>query len=281
MSTDEQPRERLPLTAAASTLPRMPGASTYAILHYFGRDFAGWQMQSASRTVQGEFEAALRRLMGRRIVTHAAGRTDAGVHALGQVVSFAVPKRWDDPPELLRALRAITPLDLWVAAVGRAPAGFHARKHAISRRYRYVVGCDEGAFSPFRRPFEWALGKQLDHEALSAAAEQLLEEHDFRAFSAKGQEKAHYICRVAVSEWRQREDEQGFIFEIEADRFLHRMVRFLVGTMVDIGRGRRSRDDVSVMLSQISNEEASPPAPPEGLYLLGARYPELDEVTIQ
>lgn len=236
-------------------------------------------MQSSSRTVQGEFEGALHRLMGKRIVTHAAGRTDAGVHALGQVVSFVVPERWNDPPELLRALRAVTPQDIWVKRVGHAPDGFHARKHAVSRRYRYVVGCDEAAFSPFRRPFEWALGVELEQSALAEAASQLMGEHDFRAFSRTGQEKQHYLCRVAVAEWRRRDEGQGLIFEIEADRFLHRMVRFLVGTMVDIGRGRRPSDDVSRLLSQSSNAEASPPARPEGLYFVGARYPQLDEVT--
>jgi tRNA pseudouridine38-40 synthase len=259
----------------------MAGVSTYARLHYFGRYYAGWQMQSTSRTVQGEFEAALHRLMGQRIITHAAGRTDAGVHALGQVVSFVVPERWNEPSELLRALRAVTPRDLWVESVRRAPEGFHARKHAVSRRYRYLVGCDEAAFSPFRRPLEWALGKALEQDALDEAASQLVGEHDFRAFSIKGQEKQHYLCRVALAEWREREDGQGFIFEIEADRFLHRMVRFLVGTMVDVGRGRRSTDDVPHLLSQVSNAEASPPAPPEGLYFIGARYPQLEEVTNQ
>jgi tRNA pseudouridine38-40 synthase len=268
----------LPPVGASSTLPRMPGAYTYSILHYLGQDYAGWQMQSSCRTVQGEFEGALQRLMGKRIVTHAAGRTDAGVHALGQLVSFVVPDRWNNPPELLRALRALTPPDLWVKCVGRAPEGFHARKHAASRRYRYVVGCDEAAFSPFRRPFEWALGKELEQSALIEAASQLIGEHDFRAFSITGQEKRHYLCRVALAEWRRRDEGQGFIFEVEADRFLHRMVRFLVGTMVDVGRGRRPSDDVSRMLSQFSNAEASPPAPPEGLYFVGARYPQLDEV---
>jgi tRNA pseudouridine38-40 synthase len=258
----------------------MPEVSTYAVLHYFGQEFAGWQLQSSTRTVQGEFESALRKLVGRRVVTNAAGRTDAGVHALGQVVSFVVPQRWE-PPELLRALRAITPVDLWVETVRRAPEGFHARKHAVSRRYRYLVGCDEASFSPFRRPFEWALGKPLGHGTLSEAAGHLIGEHDFHSFSAKGQEKAHYLCRVAVSEWRKREDDQGFIFEIEADRFLHRMVRFLVGTMVDVGRGRRSADDVSHLLSQTSNAEASPPAPPQGLYFVSARYPQLNEVTVK
>src|SRR4051812_28616103 len=198
----------------------------YAVLHYLGRDFAGWQKQSSDRTVQGELESVLERLTGGRVVTNGAGRTDAGVHALGQVVSFRLPASWT-PESAQRGMNALLPRDIWVARVGRAPDGFHARKNAVSRSYRYVVGCDPAAFSPFRRPFEWALGLALDHEAMTQAAAALHGEHDFRAFSAVGQEKPHYRCRILVAEWEARRGDEGFIFRIEADRFLHRMVRFL------------------------------------------------------
>ncbi len=253
----------------------MPGLPCYAVLHYLGRDFAGWQRQRSDRTVQGEFEAVLQRLAGQRVVTHAAGRTDSGVHALGQVVSFRMPGRWE-PEQLLRALNALTPPDIWIARVGAAPEGFHARKHAESRTYRYVVGCDPAAFSPFRRPFEWALGVPLDAAALAEAARALPGEHDFRAFASVGQRKPHYRCRILVAEWEARRDGEGFIFRIEADRFLHHMVRFLVGTMVDVGRGRRPPSDIASLLLTTVNSETSSPAPPEGLYLMGARYPQLE-----
>jgi tRNA pseudouridine38-40 synthase len=253
----------------------MPGQSCYAVLQYLGRGFAGWQKQASDRTVQGELETVLERLTGQRIVTHAAGRTDAGVHALGQVVSFRVPERWV-PDQLQRALNALLPDDIWIARVDRAPDGFHARKNATSRSYRYLVGCDPAAFSPFRRPFEWALGTPLEIEALNESAALLRGEHDFRAFSAVGQEKPHYRCRISISEWEARRGSEGFIFHIEADRFLHRMVRFLVGTMVDVGRRRRPTSDVAALLETTVNSETSPPAPPEGLYLMGARYPELE-----
>lgn len=218
----------------------------------------------------------LERLAGRRVVTHAAGRTDAGVHSLGQVVSFRLVREWE-PPQLLRALRALTPNDMWVARIGLAPEGFHARRDAISRRYRYVVGCDPGASSPFRHPFEWALGVPLNHRALDLGAATFVGEHDFRAYSAVGQRKPHYRCKVSVSEWQARPNNEGFIFTIEADRFLHRMVRFVVGTMVDVGRGRRPVEDVARLLRSSSNREASPPAPAHGLCLTGARYPHLNE----
>jgi tRNA pseudouridine38-40 synthase len=175
-----------------------------------------------------------------------------------------------------RALNALLPADIWVARVGVAPEGFHARKDAVSRSYRYVVGCDPGASSPFRRPFEWALGVPLEVTALQESAAALTGEHDFRAFSSVGQDKPHYRCRVSIAEWEERRDREGFIFHVEADRFLHRMVRFLVGTMVDIGRGRRPPTDTASLLLTTVNSETSPPAPPEGLYLMGARYPQLE-----
>ncbi|HWP37658.1 MAG TPA: tRNA pseudouridine(38-40) synthase TruA [Gemmatimonadales bacterium] len=254
----------------------MQEISCYAILHYLGHTFQGWQRQAAGRrTVQGDFERVLERLTGRRVVTHAAGRTDAGVHALGQVVSFRVPARWQ-PPELHRAINALLPPEIWVARLGRAPDGFHARRHALSRCYRYVVGCDAASASPFRRPFEWSLGTPLDPDALSAAASPLTGEHDFQAFAAAGSPKRHYLCRVSVARWDTRPAGEGFIFTIEADRFLHRMVRFLVGTMVDVGRGRRPVQDVPRLLLSRTNAETSPPAPPEGLYFVGARYSELE-----
>ena len=258
----------------------MNGVPTYAVLEYCGYDLAGWQLQPSVRTGQGELETILHRLVGHRVVTRAAGRTDAGVHALGQVVSFVVPERWT-PDELLRALRALLPGDMWVVKVGRAPNGFDARRHATSRRYRYVVGCDPAARSPFRRPYEWALGRTLDYQLLQKTCAQITGEHDFRGFCAVGQEKPHYLCTVTSAEWQERGNAEGFIFEMEANRFLHHMVRFLVGTMVDVARGRRPEHDVSRLLAEKNNKNASPPAPPEGLYLLGARYPQIEEVIDQ
>ena len=248
----------------------------YAVLEYAGTRFAGWQRQPDQRTVQAELEDTLTRLAGARVVTHAAGRTDAGVHARGQVVSFTLPRPFDST-ELHRALEALSPPDMRIVRVGRPPPGFHARKHATSRRYAYLVGTDPAARSPFRRPFEWALSRRLDPMGLAAAAAALPGEHDFRAFSAVGQQKPHYRCSISEASWRERLDAEGFIFEIEANRFLHRMVRFLVGIAVDVGLGRRPAKDVARLLGSTNNGEASAPAPPEGLYLIAVRYPQLDE----
>jgi tRNA pseudouridine38-40 synthase len=242
-----------------------------AILHYDGTGFVGWQKQAAGRSVQGELERVLERLFNHRTAAHAAGRTDAGVHAIGMGVSFAAPAGWNGST-LHRALNALLPADCWVEAVHSMHPGFHARKSAISRRYRYDIGLDAGSASPFRRRFEWALAKPLDPELLQAGAALVSGAHDFRAFAAKG-DKAHYRCRLTLADWKPRPDDYGVSFRVEGDRFLHHMVRMLVGTMVDVGLGRRPLADISALLVRGDNLETSPPAPPQGLYFVAATYP--------
>jgi tRNA pseudouridine38-40 synthase len=244
-----------------------------AALHFDGTGFVGWQRQPAGRSVQAEFERVLERLFARRTVAHAAGRTDAGVHAIGLAVSFSAPSSWSSP-SLRRALNALLPRDCWVESVLRMQPGFHARKSAMSRRYRYDIGTDDAAASPFRRPFEWALGRSLDNAALRAAATLLLGEHDFRAFAAKGEPRPHYLCRLSCVEWETRPEGRGVTFHVEADRFLHHMVRMLVGTMVDVGLDRRPLADIEALLERGDNSETSPPAPPHGLYFVAATYPD-------
>jgi len=248
-----------------------------AVVQYDGAGFAGWQRQPDARTVQAEFEAVLERLMGRRMAATGAGRTDAGVHALGQGVSFTATARWDgQASDLRRALNALLPRDVWVERLAAMRAGFDARRSATARRYRYVVGTDDAAASPFRRPYEWALGRPLDLAALRVAAAALLGEHDFRGLAAAGAATAHYRCRVVLAEWAPRADVAeggGVTFTIEADRFVHHMVRFLVGAIVDIALGRRPPTDFPRLLAATDNLAASPPAPPQGLYLVAVRYP--------
>jgi tRNA pseudouridine38-40 synthase len=245
-----------------------------AVMQYDGGQFVGWQRQPTGRTVQAEFEAVLERLMGRRTAATGAGRTDTGVHALGQAVSFVAGERWfQDAAGLGRALNGLLPPDIWVQQVHEMRAGFNARRSAIARRYRYVIGTDAASRSPFRRPYEWALGHGLDTARLDSAAATLPGDHDFRGLAAAGAAKPDYRCRVALARWERRAEGTGVTFTIEADRFLHRMVRFLVGTMVDIALARRPGSDLSQLLTATHNQDASPPAPPQGLYLEAVRYP--------
>src|SRR5207247_4263201 len=255
-------------------LSPVPSRPYLALGHYDGAQFVGWQRQRDGRTVQAEFEAVLARLMGRRTTATGAGRTDTGVHALGQGVGFLAGERWAaDADGLRRALNALLPRDVWVERVYPMEAGFHARKSAVARRDSYVIGTDDAAHSPLRRPYAGALGRPLDQGLVVDAAGALVGEHDFRGLAAVGQVKPHYRSRVALAEWAPRTDGAGVTFTIEADRVLQRMVRFLLGAMVDVALGRRPPSDLPRLLSATDNQAGSPPAPPQGLYLVAVRYP--------
>lgn len=244
-----------------------------ALLYYDGAKFVGWQRQAKGRSVQGVVEGSLARIHGgTHLVAHGAGRTDAGVHALGMAVSFTAPREWDSV-RLERALNALLPDDCWVSAVYPMVAGFHARKSALGRRYRYDIGADRESASPFRRRFEWALGVPLDRRKLEAAAAAVTGTHDFRAFAAKTPAKPHYRCTLRRAEWVERAGQAGVSFHVEGDRFLHHMVRFLVGAMVDVALNRRPLSEMQTLLERTDNLATSPPAPPQGLFFVGAEYP--------
>jgi tRNA pseudouridine38-40 synthase len=174
---------------------------------------------------------------------------------------------------LRRALNAILPSDVWVAAAFEMRPEFHARYSALSRRYSYYVGTDEEANSPFRVRYELAFGQPLQRGALDAAAAYLTGEHCFRGFAVLGTapEQDDHRCRVTDARWRDRTG--GLVFEIEANRFLHHMVRFLVGTMLDIATGRRPLADLPRLLSAADNTDVSPPAAAHALFLDRVSYP--------
>jgi tRNA pseudouridine38-40 synthase len=242
------------------------------VLHYDGAGFSGWQRQPEQRTVQGVLENALERLCTTPLAALGSGRTDAGVHARGQAVGVRAPERWG-AVKLRRALNAILPGDVWVAAASEMLPEFHARFSALTRRYSYTVGTDAGAQSPFRNRYELALSRPVDRRALDAAASRLEGEHCFRAFSVAGTAPEHdaHRCRVVQAQWGDRAG--GLLFEIEANRFLHHMVRFLVGTMLDIATGRRPESDLGRLLEAATNQDVSPPAPPHALCLERVTYP--------
>jgi tRNA pseudouridine38-40 synthase len=241
-------------------------------LQYDGTGFHGWQVQPGLRTVQGELEVVLTRITGGHRAVTGSGRTDAGVHATGQVASVDVPDRWD-AESLRSALNALSPRDVWVEAARQVPADFHARYDAVARTYRYRVGLAAEAFSPFHRPYCWPLRDELDATALRAAARLLPGERSFRAFATAGQPERGDRCRVQVARWTDWEG-IGLEFTITADRYLRHMVRYLVGTMVDVGRGRRALEDLGILLGDSGGDLiTSPPAPPEGLYLDRVEYP--------
>jgi len=242
------------------------------VLHYDGSGFSGWQKQPEQRTVQGVIEHALERLCGAAISALGSGRTDAGVHARGQAVGVRVPAKWT-PDALRRALNAILPDDVWVATAHDMRPEFHARYSATARRYSYYVGTDATAASPFRRRTEYVFPHPLDRDALRSAARSLLGRHSFRAFAVKGTapESDDHTCELSVSQWEDRPG--GMVFEVEANRFLHHMVRFLVGTMLDVAAERRPLADVQSLLGAADNRDVSPPAPANALFLDAVKYP--------
>ena len=243
------------------------------VLHYDGAGFSGWQRQPEQRTVQGVLEDALARLCGMPVTALGAGRTDAGVHARGQAVGVRVGDRWTDVQKLRRALNAVLPADVWIAAAVEMRHEFHARYSAVSRRYSYHVGTDGEARSPFRCRFELEFGQPLDRGTLNMAAAGVVGEHCFRGFAVVGTAPPQddHRCRVSEACWR--DGPGGLVFEIEANRFLHHMVRFLVGTMLDIATARRPPGDLARLLGASDNSGVSPPAPPHALFLERVTYP--------
>ena len=250
----------------------MASRTVQLILQYDGAHFAGWQRQSDERTVQGVLEDAMQRLCEMHVTVLGAGRTDAGVHALGQAAGVKVPEKWT-PALLRRALNAILPKDVRVSAAHEMVPEFHARYSATSRSYRYLVGTDEDAESPFRAGRELAWRKPLDERLLEDSAVLILGDRSFRGFAVKGTapESDDHHCIVHSAAWFKRTG--GLAFSITANRFLHHMVRFLVGTMLDVASGRRDIGVITRLLDSGDNREVSPPAPPYGLYLERVEYP--------
>lgn len=250
----------------------MPPRTVQLVLHYDGAGFAGWQRQPEARTVQGALEAAMQRLCGTHVPVLGAGRTDAGVHARGQAAGVRVPEKWE-AERLRRALNAILPDDLWVAAAHEMVPDFHARFDATARAYRYHVATVETGRSPFRRRWTWALGRELDAAVLDACAALLPGEHGFRGFAVRGTAPADDDHRCAVERAAWLPTEEGVVFEIRANRFLHHMVRFLVGTMVDAALGRRAVAGFAALIDAADNGGVAPPAPAHALYLEEVVYP--------
>lgn len=247
-------------------------ASFLLLTHYDGGAFSGWQRQPAVRTVQGEMERALAIICGGPVSAVGSGRTDAGVHARGQAVGVRVPPRWS-AEALRRATNAKLPADVWVADAFAMRPTFHPRYSAERRRYSYWVGTDRDAMSPFRRRTEWPLGRALDVATLQAEAAALVGEHGFRAFAVLGTAPPtdDHRCRITMARWVAHPG--ALMFEIEANRFLHHMVRFLVGTMVEVGLGRRPAGTIASLLNASDNSATSAPAPPQGLFLEQVQYP--------
>ena len=248
------------------------GRRVALIVSYAGGAYAGFQRQPGQATIQSCLEEALEGLAGAPIPLRGAGRTDAGVHAAGQVVDAWLPAAVRLPAARLpQALAPRLPPDIRVAAGFEVAAAFDARRGALSKRYRYLIWRGL-APSPFFRDYAWTHSGPLAVDAMAVAAGAIAGRHDFRAFAgaARPVQDAHrtvWDCSV----WN---DGPWLGIEVEADGFLYRMVRAIVGTLVEIGRGGRAPSDMAELCAGAPRSAAGPSAPPQGLCLLWVRYPQ-------
>ena len=253
--------------------------TTYRVtLAYDGTDFSGWQSQRAgdARTVQATMEAALSQLAGgARVAVAGAGRTDAGVHALGQVASFAMPSAWD-PADLVRASNALLPDDVRVLEAAAAAEDFHARRHAAGKLYRYVL--DTGPVQvPTRRRFAAHVPWTLDEGAVRTAAALFVGRHDFASVASTGS-SVKTTVRTVTRSLAGREPTPGapigetWVYEVEADGFLRKMVRSLVGALVEAGRGTWTTERLQAALEARDRRAWPAPAAARGLTLVRVTY---------
>lgn len=247
----------------ASTLQRWK-----CVCAYDGRPFAGWQSQQGGGAIQDVIEARLAKIFGRSTRIHASGRTDAGVHALGQVFHFDA--EWKHGPEKLRAaLRSQLPAEIQIKSLQAAAENFHARFSATGKVYIYYLFLGEA--DPFTRPYVWAIERPLDLKAMSAAAHLLKGKHDFRAFSAlNGPPKEDTVRDLRRFDFIHRH--RRVRIEAEADGFMYKMVRSLVGAVVAVGEGKLSLDGLAELLATGKRTPRVHTAPPQGLFLSKVLY---------
>lgn len=242
-------------------------------VEYDGTDYFGWQRQKTAPTIQGAIETAIRRIIGRPVTVHGSGRTDAGVHALGQVAHFHCETRLD-APTLHRALNALLPADIAVRRCETAPDAFHARFDAIGKTYRYCI--DNRPVRPaVGRRYAWHIWKPLDTNAMQKTLAHIRGTYDFKAFEGTGSPRRHTVRTVFEAALHKRAD-RGLVFEIRANGFLKFMVRNITGTLVYVGLGKLSPDDVARILASGDRRQAGVTAPPHGLFLVAVDYDERD-----
>jgi len=238
------------------------------LIEYEGTAYYGWQIQPGVRTVQGVIEEKLSLLLQHPVRLKGASRTDKGVHALGQVANFFTSNPMD-LSTIQRALNALLPPDIVIKGVEEVPADFHARFSAKSKVYEYRI-LNRPFPSALWRRFCWHIPQPLELEVMRRCAEVLIGEHDFSSFRLSGDKSSHSWRRVLRAQWRR--EEELMVFEIEANAFLRGMVRGIVGTLVEVGRGKISPEGFLEILEARDRRKAAATAPPQGLILKEIRY---------
>jgi len=244
------------------------------ILSYDGSDFAGWQVQPDAVTVQGVLASAIGRITGEKVLPQGSGRTDAGVHALAQVVTF-VTESSVPVANFVKALNDALPASVRVFAVEEAPADFHARRSAQAKTYRYRI-YRAAICPPFLAKYVWHYPYPLDEDAMRHAAPLVEGEHDFTSFAAVDPERGcedtarSNLRRIFLSRWEREGDE--LFYTVKGSGFLHHMVRNLIGTFILVGKGTWQADDVTRILDARDRSAAGATAPASGLYLVNVEY---------
>ena len=255
-------------------------------LSYDGTPFVGWQRQAAGVSIQGLLEDALAVLDGQPVAVAGAGRTDAGVHALGQVASVTL-RREIDAETLVRAMNARLPPEVRIVAAAAVAPAFHARFSQVSKVYRYRIW-NTAVLSPIERAFVWHYPVTLDVVAMHTAAQTLVGRHDFSAFqgtgtAARSAEREIFTSRVVHASSAIADNPATtthrpplVVYEVSGDGFLKHMVRNIVGTLIEVGRGRRPPEWVADVLLSRQRARAGETAPPSGLFLVSVTYPDPD-----
>ncbi len=238
-------------------------------IEYDGSAYFGWQRQKDPNTIQGAIEGALHTLTGRDVTLTGSGRTDSGVHALGQVASFHTETHLP-PHDIHRALNALLPEDIVILACEEVPESFHARFDVVSKCYRYCL-LNRPLPAALGRQYAWHIRKPLDTIAMQKALVHLEGTHNFKAFEGAGSPRADSVRQVHRAELISRKGDR-IDFEIEGSGFLRHMVRNIMGTLVDVGLGKITPDDVARILAGEDRGEAGITAPAHGLFLVRVNY---------
>ena len=248
----------------------MPGVRNFKIIiEYDGSQYCGWQRQNNDPTIQETIEKALMKMTDQKISVIGSGRTDAGVHAYGQVANFKCDTRLS-AGDFLGGLNSLTPEDIVIAACEEVPDEFHARFCATSKIYQYCI-LNRSNPAAIMRQYAWHIRKALDLDAMRTALPHLIGSHDFKAFEGAGSPRAHTIRKVYEVDLR-KENDGYVVFEIEADGFLRYMVRNIVGTLVQVGLGKITPEDVKHILEIKDRTLAPATAPAHGLFLKTVKY---------
>ncbi|QEG42969.1 tRNA pseudouridine(38-40) synthase TruA [Roseimaritima ulvae] len=244
---------------------------------YDGTDYAGWQIQPNQPTIQSQLEKALRQLTGQRLAVVGSGRTDSGVHAIAQVGSLTTDT-WRAPADaLMRAMNTKLPADIAITGAWEMPLNFHAIRDAVGKRYRYQWQLG-GVRDAFEYRYRLHVQGAVDVEAMRAAAKKFVGKHDFASFQATGSVRKTTVRDVRAVDiiddgpLRGRAGGQAWAIEIEADGFLYNMVRNIVGTLLEVGRGKQSPEWIEHLLAVGDRDQAGPTAPPQGLFLARVDY---------